>query len=100
MTRFFAVFLALGLFIPAHLTFAATSLEVSGWVPWWQDTKGLKSATKQLSKLDTVYPFAFEVSSSGNLVDKAKLRESQWKKFFSAAKKKDVEVIPSIMSFR
>lgn len=97
MTRFFAVFLALGLFIPAHLTFAATSLEVSGWVPWWQDTKGLKSATKQLSKLDTVYPFAFEVGSSGNLVDKAKLSESQWKKFFTAAKKKDVEVIPSIM---
>ncbi len=97
MYRYFGIFLALALFITPNLSFAATSLEVSGWIPWWQDSKGLKSATKQLSKLDTVYPFVYEVSSTGNLVDKAKLSESQWKKFFSAAEKKDVEVIPSIM---
>ncbi|OGG41923.1 hypothetical protein A2837_01795 [Candidatus Kaiserbacteria bacterium RIFCSPHIGHO2_01_FULL_46_22] len=97
MTRFLAVFVAVALLAPAHFSLAASSIEVSGWVPWWQDTMGLKSATKQLSKLDSVYAFAFEVESDGSLKDKADLDESQWEKFFRSAKRADVEVIPSVM---
>ena len=97
MTRFFAVFLAIALLAPAQFVGAASSMEVSGWVPWWQETMGLKSATKQLSKLDSVYAFAFEVESDGSLIDKAGLDERNWENFFRSAKRADVEVIPSIM---
>lgn len=78
---------------------ATGDVEVAGWIPWWQDTMGLKSATKQIKKLDTVYPFAFEVTADGKLVDKADLSEKQWRDFIALADKNNVEIIPSVMWF-
>lgn len=74
-------------------------VSVSGWIPWWQDTKGLKSATKNIAVLDSVYPFVFEVTSDGSLVDKANIKERQWQSFFKLAAKNEVEVIPTVMWF-
>ncbi|MBY0538345.1 hypothetical protein K2P47_03015 [Patescibacteria group bacterium] len=73
--------------------------EVAGWIPWWQDTAGLKSATKNIKKIDTVYPFAFEVDAYGNITDKAGLNEKQWRDFIKLAKKNKVEIIPSVAWF-
>ncbi len=74
--------------------------EVAGWIPWWSDTEGLKSATKNIKKLDTVYPFIYEVEGiDAKIVDKAKLSERQWKDFIKLAKKHKVEVITTIAWF-
>ncbi len=79
---------------------AAYEGEVAGWIPWWQDTAGLKSATKHIKKLDTVYLFAFEVEPiTGKIVDKADLGERQWRNFIRLAERNDVEVIPTIAWF-
>ena len=95
MTRIFAVFLAFTLFIPnASL---AADLEVGGWIPWWQDTMGVKSANKHLNELDIIYPFAFEIDAAGHLVDKADLDERQWQRLFRNASREDVLVIPTIL---
>ncbi|MCA9361596.1 hypothetical protein KC845_03505 [Candidatus Kaiserbacteria bacterium] len=74
--------------------------KVSVWIPWWSDTEGLKSATKNIKKIDAVHPFVFEVGGmEADIVDKANLNERQWKNFLRLARKNDVEVIPTIAWF-
>ena len=97
-----AGFLCAGAF--PQSSYAATTVrytgEVAGWIPWWSDTAGLVSATKNIKKLDTVYPFAYEVGGiDASITDKANLQETQWRTFLSLAKKNHVEVIPSIAWF-
>lgn len=78
---------------------AAYTGEVAGWLPWWTDTEGLKSATKQIEKLDTVYPFTYEIDAAGKIIDKADLKEDQWEDFFKLAKEERVEIVPTIAWF-
>lgn len=98
-TLVLVAFISFGTFMPGVARAADDDLKMTGWIPWWQDSQGIKSATKNIDKLDTIYPFAFEVSSDGELVDKAKLSDREWKKLFSLARKNDVEIVPSVMWF-
>lgn len=72
-------------------------LEVSGWIPYWRDSEGIKDAKKHLGVLDVVYPFAFTVTTQGELRDQAKLSAREWKSFVKSAQKKDVLIVPTVM---
>ena len=72
-------------------------LEVSGWIPYWRDTQGMKDAKKHIRDLDAVYPFVFTVTSTGGLSDQGGLGDKDWKAFVKDAQKKNVEVMPTIM---
>jgi spore germination protein YaaH len=75
----------------------ASAMEVSGWIPYWRDDEGIKDAKKHLESLDTIYPFAFTVTSKGELRDQADLNKKEWKKFAKEAKEKGVQIVPTVM---
>lgn len=96
-TVILGAFCTLLMSVPGALVYAASDLKVAGWIPYWRDKQGIKDATKNIKAIDTVYPFAFSVQADGSIKDLADLESSSWQKFFKTAKKKNVEVIPSIM---
>ncbi len=96
-TFIFSTFLFLTLGIFSHTAHAASNLEVAGWIPYWRDEQGIRSATKNIKAIDTVYPFAFIAQADGSIKDLADLESKSWKKFLKTAEKNKVEVIPSIM---
>jgi spore germination protein YaaH len=72
-------------------------LMVGGWIPYWNDSNGIKDAKKNLRNIDMVYPFAFTVTTQGVIKDQAGLSDKEWKSFIKTAQKKDIEVIPTVM---
>lgn len=45
------------------------------------------------------YPFAFEVQPDGSIKDVLKAEESPWTELFAEAKKKNIKIYPSILSY-
>ncbi len=93
------LFVGFSLLSTAPALAATNDLEMAGWIPWWQDEAGLKSATKHIKKLDTVYPFVYEATSEGKIIARTNLSGRDWKNFFKLAKREQVEVIPTIAWF-
>jgi len=75
----------------------AAELTVSGWIPYWASSAGAREAARKLSSLDEINPFAYSVKSDGTLADTAKLTSSTWKKLFKDARKKGVDIVPTVM---
>lgn len=96
MTRYLAFFVAVAVFLPVQFSQAA-DLQVGGWIPWWQETMGTESASKNIKKLDIIYPFTLEMSSLGLPVNKSDLSSSKWQNLFKEAKRNDTKIIPSIL---
>lgn len=74
------------------------SLFVSGWIPYWRDTQGMKDAKKHIKDIDAVYPFSYVMKDDGTLKDLAGMNKSDWKSFVKYAHGKKVKVIPTVMS--
>lgn len=76
---------------------AATDLEVSGWIPYWQVKEGTRDARDHLDVLTEINPFSHTVKADGTLNDEANLRNSNWKRLFKSAEREDVRIIPTVM---
>jgi spore germination protein YaaH len=100
------VFSKIILLIVIMMTFAVGSVdartyrpEVAGWIPWWSAELGIEDAEDHLSDIDVLYPFVFEVSSDGNLIDKGDIENRDWQGLFKKARRKNIDIIPTVMWF-
>jgi spore germination protein YaaH len=89
----------LGLLLAVPGVAGAYDGQVAGWIPWWQDEAGVRSASRNIKKLDTAYPFVYEMTAAGFIEDKANISERHWQRFFTLAERNNVEVIPTIAWF-
>lgn len=78
---------------------AVSAMEVGAWVPWFGAEEGAKSATKNIERIDVVYPFVYEIDASGRLINKVNFNAPHWQDLFEAAEDEDVLVIPTIAWF-
>lgn len=77
---------------------AADDLEIAGWIPYWRVSQGVEDAKDHLQEIDTLFPFAFSVTSTGELRDLAGLDEDEWQDLFRRADREDIEIIPTVMT--
>ena len=97
--RAFIVLIVVMVFGVAEVQARSYSPEVAGWLPWWSDTAGIEDVEDNMRDIDILYPFIYEVTADGKLVDKANIEERQWKNLFKKARKKRVDIIPTVMWF-
>lgn len=94
---FSAVFLAFAATCFPLSLYAATDLEISGWLPYWSAKGAIKDAKKHLDALSVIHPFGYTVKNSGELVDTGKFKKNRdWKDLFRRAKRADTLVIPTV----
>lgn len=86
------------LFLAPFSASAATSFEISGWIPYWRTATGTADVLPHLNTLTEVNPFVYTIKSDGTLLDNGKLDEEPWLGFIAAAKAQKVRIIPTIMT--
>ncbi|MEN9920290.1 MAG: hypothetical protein RL538_183 [Candidatus Parcubacteria bacterium] len=92
--------LALGaVFFVGIPTQASAATDVGAWVPWFAGETAPVSATKNIEKIDIIYPFVYEVAADGSVVNRADFTDGAWEDLFEAAEENDVPVIPTVAWF-
>jgi spore germination protein YaaH len=91
-------YLCVALFVPqpAH----AANLDVGVWIPWWADEAGTASALTNIDDIDIIYPFVYEVSASGKLINRVDFNDNHWEELFDEARDERVDIIPTIAWFK
>jgi spore germination protein YaaH len=82
------------LFFLPMITFGA---EVSGWIPYWKASEGVKDARNNLDSFTEINPFTITVKNDGSLKDLGNLKKSTWTKLFGEARKNNIDIIPTVM---
>lgn len=97
MRRFLFIAVAFLFLAPAFAQAQTASYEVSGWIPYWREEKGVAEALANLDKLNEINPFGYVVQDDGLIVDMMGIADEPWKTLIAEAKKRKVRVIPTVM---
>jgi spore germination protein len=99
MRRFVVTFgIALVTILVPVAASAATSFEVSGWLPYWRGATSTNDVIPHLSELTEVDPFVYSLRNDGTFLDNAPMTAAPWVALVAAAKAAKVRVIPTIMT--
>ena len=93
---FFAILICFSIF---ETVFAVTTFEKAIWIPYWRKTEGASTTLKNLDKLTQISPFAFELQNDGSIKNALKIDEEPWITLIAEAKKKNIKIYPSILSY-
>ena len=85
------------LLLAPSATFAGSTFEVSGWIPYWRTATGTLDVSPHLSELTEVNPFVYSVSATGDIIDNGHMSTSTWTTFVANAQAQKVRVVPTIM---
>jgi spore germination protein len=85
--------------VPVKVVAPAKFLK-AGWIPYWTKNAGSTETTENLSKLDIISPFSYEVDGDGFLIDKLKVQSEPWPTLFAEAKAKQIQIYPTIAWFK
>ena len=75
---------------------ARLPLVIAGWIPSWNNARGLPEALAHLPQLSEVSPFAYEVKEDGTLRESLRLDAAPWADLVMAARRRKVTIIPTI----
>lgn len=81
---------------PAGQPRGRTPLVIAGWIPYWNNARGLPEALAHLPQLSEVSPFAYEVKEDGTLRESLRLDAAPWADLVIAARRRKVTIIPTI----
>lgn len=73
--------------------------EKAVWIPYWRKTDGASTTLQNLNKVTQISPFAFELQTDGTIKNVLKIEEDPWTTLIAEAKKKNVKIYPSILSY-
>ncbi|MDR3571655.1 MAG: glycosyl hydrolase family 18 protein [Candidatus Pacebacteria bacterium] len=84
-------------FVAPIFASAATTFEVSGWVPYWNGATSTADAIAHITELTEVDPFVYAVQNDGTIKDLGPMDQAPWSTLVATAQANHVRVIPTIM---
>jgi spore germination protein len=69
------------------------------WLPYWQSVNGAQDVAQNLTTLDEVSPFSYEIGTGGMLIDDLGIGQGNWIPWFSAVRELGIKIIPTIAWF-
>ena len=96
--RLITIFTAAALLaIAAPAAYAATPLEVSGWLPYWKQTASLQDTSAHFPQLSEANLFGYTVKKDGTLNDAFAVSTPTTQTFIAQARYAGTKIIPSVM---
>lgn len=78
--------------------FSAT-FEKAVWIPYWRKTEGASTTLANIKSLTQISPFSFELQNDGSIKNALKMDEEPWTTLLQSARKQNIKIYPSILSY-
>ncbi len=93
------MFAPVSVFAATSAVSAKTPFHYGVWLPYWQSQSGAQNISQNLSQLDEVSPFSYEIGAGGTLIDDLNIGNGSWTPWFSAVRELGIKIIPTIAWF-
>ncbi len=98
LSIFFTLIFPSGDFLQAQTQTAqaTSSLEISGWIPYWRSKQGVESILPHLDLFTEVNPFMYTVKQDGTLYQASSLSNDEWVILRARAQDAGIKFVPAV----